>query len=274
MKILHPNKANYLALENLNEFYDAGFYNIIADDEKEKLKYFLNSFEDYRKYYIDRIKDEKLYDNLPFSVNTTEWKERKKEAKIKDRLLLHKQNLNILDIGSWNSWLCNYLAKKGHKVVGVNLFENKFDGVKSNKHYHSKFISLQLHADEIYRIEKQFDLIVFNRNWAYFKNHQTILNDAKKLLAEDGIIIFTGLAFYKNPQKIKENLAFANTTFEKKYGIPLLYKPSKGYLDFNDKSFFKKNEMKLYSYQPFKNLIKRAINKNIFLHYGLYYKIR
>ena len=48
--------------------------------------------------------------------------------------------------------------------------------------------------------------MIFNRNWAFFHNHKMIFNVAKEILNLNGVIIFTGLSFYKNPVQIKKQL--------------------------------------------------------------------
>lgn len=270
MKILHPNNDKYCSLKELNSYYSNGFYSIISDDEKEKLNYFLNAFQDYRKTTNLIAIDKNSYKNLPFSMHTPEWKERQKDVKIIDALIKTKKHLEILDIGSWNSWLCNYFAKKGHSLTGINFFEDEFDGVKTNIHYNTKFTLLQMHVDQLFRIEKKFDLIIFNRNWAFFQNHEAIINDAKKLLNPNGQIICTGLAFYKNPASIKQHFQGQNIIFKKRYNIPLFYNASKGFLDLKDKKTLKKNTISLYSYNKFENAIKFFSPKKPIIYFGLY----
>ncbi|MBD09156.1 MAG: hypothetical protein CMC68_00155 [Flavobacteriaceae bacterium] len=270
MKILHPNNDQYCSIEKLKDYYSNGYYTIISDDEKEKLDYFLSAFKDYRKSKNQIITDTNLYKNLPFSINTTEWKERQKDIKIIDLLIHNNQQLEILDIGSWNGWLCNYLSEKGHNLTGINFFDDEYDGLKTNMYYNTKFTLLQMHTDQLFRIEKQFDVIIFNRNWAFFQNPETVINDAKKLLSDDGKIIFTGLAFYKNPVLIKQHFESKNVEFIKRYNIPLFYRSSKGYLDFNDKKCLKENNIQLSSYNKIKNFIKLGLPKKPSLYFGIY----
>ena len=47
MKILHPNNKEHSTLKELSDYYANGFYSIISDDEKEKLNYFLNAFQEF-----------------------------------------------------------------------------------------------------------------------------------------------------------------------------------------------------------------------------------
>lgn len=270
MKILHPNHNKYQPLKDLKEYYNDGYYEIIAKDEYPKLDYFLKCFKDFSKNANDLKIAKKNYINLPFSLNTDTWKERQKDAKLVSTLIKNKTALDILDVGAWNGWLSNYLTQKGHNLIATNMFTDAYNGISAYKNYETKFMALQLFANDIFRIKQPFDLIVFNRNWAYFKGPQSVFNDAKKLLKPGGKIIFTGLPFYKNPIQIKTKVQILSTDFEKKYHVPLLYNPSKGYLNSADKLFFKKNKIKLHPYSRFKNCIKIIFRKRVSLHYGVY----
>lgn len=270
MKILHPNNNKFLKLEELNNYYKEGFYEIISKEEKEKLNYFLSCFEKYRKENNERITDVSLYKNLPFSIHSKSWKAKQKDIKIIENLIGNRNNLKILDVGCWNGWLCNYLTKKGHQVVGTEIFTDEFDGLKAMKHYQNKFTLLQLLPEEIHRIQDKFDLIIFNRNWAYFTKNQTVFNYAKEMLSKNGIILFTGLTFYRNPKRIIKNLATLNHQFKLTYNIPILYKPSKGYLDEKESLFFKRNGIKLKSIHPLKYFIKKILLRSLYHQYGYF----
>ena len=272
LKILHPDKDRYLSLEELKYYYIDGYYKIIGAKETEKLTHFLKCYEDFTKNDKNRITDENVYSDLPFSIQTDTWKERQKDINIIDALIKSKNELEILDIGSWNGWLPNYYTKKGHNVIAINMFTDEFNGLTAHKKYQTRYISLQLMTHEIYRIQHKFDVIIFNRNWAYFQNHQNVFNDAKKLLSKNGIIVFTGLPFYKNPNNIITSLVNVNRKYKNKYDIDLLYKPSKGYLEFKDKLFFKENNIQLFTYHKIKSLIKKGLPKKVILQYGLFYK--
>ncbi len=272
MKILHPDKSEYLPLDKLEEYYKDDYYRIIADDEVEALDYFLSCFEDFRISKNARITDRDLYNDLPFSINNNAWRERQNDTKIIDHLIQHRAALNILDVGCWNGWLCNFLAKKKHNLTGLGLFTDPFDGLKASKFYSSKFCSIQLPIEELYRIEDRFDLIIFNRNWAYINDKQKIFNEAKERLNKDGIILFTGLSFYFKETEIKKIIRKANDEFCEKYGISLFYKPVKGYLDKSDFNFFLENKIDLKSKSLIKNFAKKIATKKPVNYYGFYKK--
>lgn len=270
MKILHPNKDTYLSLDKLNDYYKDGYYKIIATNEEEKLAYFLKCFEDYRAKNNEKITDTTLFENLPFSINTKSWKAKQKDIKIIDKLIGEKDNLKILDVGCWNGWLCNYLTKKGHQATGLDVFTDQFDGLGAKKHYANDFTLLQMYSENIHRIKDQFDVIIFNWNWAYLTDQQDVLNKAKKLLSNNGIIVFLGLTFYNNPKIIITHLNKTTLHFQEKYGIPLFQNNTKGYLDKTEISFFKKNNIKLKSEFPLKIFLKKLFLKPFINQYAYY----
>lgn len=268
MKILHPNNNNYLPIEDLKNYYNNGFYTIIDYNEEKKLNYFLDSLENFRRK--EKILDISLYPNLPFSIQTNEWKEKQKDIKIIDQIIGKKMELSILDVGCWNGWLCNYLSIKGHKLVGVDIFKDEFDGLQANKYYKTNFVLLQMNTNELQRIKQKFDLIIFNRNWAYYNHHQEVFEKAKKLLSKDGIILFTGLTIYKNPKNIITYLKKIDGLFREKYNTPFLFVNTKGFLESNDKKMLLKNNVKLVSYDPIKNYLKGLINTKRRIYYGIF----
>ena len=270
LKILHPDKDEFLPLEDLQNYFVDNYYKIINAKEEKKLTYFLSCFEKFREDSNQKITNPSIYQNLPFSIKDKSWKARQEDVIIINKLINNRKELKILDIGSWNGWLSNYLTKKGHDLVAVNMFTDPTDGLQAHKNYKTKFISLQLLTDEIYRIQNMFDVIIFNRNWAYFENHEKVFNDAKKNLSKEGVIVFTGLTIYKNNKKIITQLNTITKAFKKKYDIPLLYTKSKGYLDKDDLLFLKKNTIKIKSRHILKNFLSLFLTKRFKSYYGIY----
>lgn len=273
MKILHPDKEEYYSLKELKSYYSDGFYSIISKHEKGKLDHFLHAFQNYREETNTKITDTDYYKNLPFSMHTNAWKERQRDVKIIDNLISDKKELEILDVGSWNGWLCNYLTKKGHHLTGTGLFTDEYDGLKCKKHYNTEYTLLQIQMHQLFRIKKKFDVIIFNRNWAFNTDAEAVLNTAKKMLTKTGIIICTGLAFYKNTSVIKEQFKAKNKTFQERYHIPLFYNnDAKGFLDFEDKNMLHKKELQLQllPYNRLKNKLKFFSPKKPLLFYGVY----
>lgn len=272
MKVRHPDFKESQDLKNLKKYQLEGVYDFISNEKKEQLHHFLNCFTDFREQRDERIKDITLYQNLPFSIHDNSWKSKRKDLKIIENRIKGRKNLDILDYGGWNGWLSNYFTKKGNRLVTTDIFIDEFDGLKATKYYKNKFIAIQLLPTDIWRIEATFDVIIFNRNWAYLENKEEILNHAKRLLKKDGIIILTGLAVYTFPEKIILAFKKLQEDFFKLYATSLLIYQSKGYLDTKDLKFLKKNAFKNYQYAPFKSIIKNIISRKSFNTYYSIYK--
>ena len=270
MKLLHPNKEKYLLLTELEDYYKDGYYKIIDKKDEKRLNYFLSSFEVYGKNKGSKIIDRHLYDKLPYTIHTNVWKERQKDIKIINHFINYKHNLSILDIGSWNGWLSNYLSKKGHEVIATNIFTDEINGLAAKKYYNSNFISLQLFADELFRIKHKFDIIIFNRNWPYIKNEGKAFEQAKKLLKKNGLIIFTGLPIYRKSDTIEKKLKLADEEFINTYGISLYYNETKGYLNKRDRLWFSENNIQIKPYNKFKYFLKMTFPKKASLCYGIF----
>jgi len=270
MKLLHPNKEKYLSIKELKVYYKDGYYKLIDEKNIERLNYFLSSFEAYGKNKELKLIEKDLYDNLPFSIHTKVWKERQKDIKIVDHFINNRLNLDMLDIGSWNGWLANYLSKKGHEVVATNIFIDEINGLTAKKFYKSNFISLQLFADELFRIEHKFDIIIFNRNWPYIKNEVEAFEQAKKLLKKNGTIIFTGLPIYIKSDAIEKKLKLADEEFMNTYGISLYYNATKGYLNNLDKLWFSENDIQIKPYNKLKYFLRMIFPKKVSICYGIF----
>lgn len=270
MKLLHPSKDKHLSLNELDEYYKDGYYKIIDEKNEQRLNYFLSSFEAYAKNKGLKIIGSDLYDNLPFSIHTKVWKERQKDIRIINHFIGNKLNLSVLDIGSWNGWLSNYLSKRGHEVIATNIFTDEINGLSAKKYYDSNYISLQLFADELFRIDHKFDIIIFNRNWPYIKNEEMAFMQAKKLLKKNGAIIFTGLPVYRNSGVIEKKLKLADEEFINTYGISLYYNATKGYLNNDDEIWFNKNNIQIKPYNKLKYFLKMIFPKKALLCYGIF----
>lgn len=267
MKILHPDNNEFKNLNELLNYKKEGVFDLIPKEEKEKLNTFLKNFEDFRERKKQKIKDPSLYNNLPYSINDSSWKSKQKDIQIVNKICGKRKELKILDFGGWNGWMSNYLTSKGHYLVVTDIFLDEFDGLKAIKYYNNSFIALQLLPNEIWRIQESFDVIIFNRNFAYLENKERLLNDAKKMLTKNGIIMLTGLAIYQFPEKIIYSLKKLEEEFINLYNSPFFLFKYKGYLDNNDLKYLKESGFNIYKYSFFKHLIKRIISRKSFNNY-------
>ena len=271
MKILHPKYNTYLSLNELDKFNTGLYYKILTEDDISKLTHYQKKFHDFqvKNQYEVEVKNESVYENLPFSLNSRPWLERQKDVKVIMSTINKRSGLNILEIGSYNCWLTNYLAKQGHHVINVDIFEHKHYGLGAKQFYSSNFISLQMYSEQFYRIQSKFDIIIFNRNWPYVKVDVSLIQKLKKMLNRNGTIFLTGLNFYKLAKQIKSSMEATKTSFEANYGLPFFYNDSKGYLDFVDYDFLLSNNFKFMPYNKI-DYIKNLLNKKKIYGYATF----
>ena len=269
MKIWHPDNETFKPLKDMDNHFKNGFYSLVSRKEEKDLTYFLECFEDYTKKNSPDILKKKRCDDLPYSSNAKVWKERRKDIDIISSYINDRENLDILDVGCWNGWLSNHFSKRRHNLIATNIFIDEINGIQAKKYFSSDFISLQMISDDIFRIKHSFDIIVFNRNWAYVSDKQKTIENAKSLLKNKGIIIFTGLSIYHNTLKMNEIMAKKNERFLNTYNIPLLYKPSKGYLDTDDLNELKENSVVIKPYSHLRNLVSVIFQKDFKSCYGI-----
>src|SRR5438132_632214 len=48
---------------------------------------------------------------------------------------LEAETLNVLDIGAGSGWLAYRLAQRGHRVIAIDLLEDRFDGLGAIRNY-------------------------------------------------------------------------------------------------------------------------------------------
>ena len=268
MRVLHPDEKTFLTLQQLQGYFMDGYYQIIGKQELKDLNSFLIKFEDYREG--NKIRDTNLYNGLPYSIPSRSWKEKSLDINIIMKLISkHNRKLDVLDVGCWNGWLSNYLSNLGHHIIGTDIFTDEYDGLKCIKHYNSNYIALQLKLDDLFRIEGSFDLIIINRCMPYSRNPRKLLIDAIDRLSPRGILLITGLNFYRNSSIPSRRISKANRKFKDKYGIPLLSDSIKGYLDLGDFKMLSLNNVDLKPYRPIKNWIKKSLKISPLYYFGI-----
>src|SRR5579859_5371545 len=52
------------------------------------------------------------------------------------------RSLRILDLGAGSGWLAHRLARRGHRVLAVDLLEDPLDGLGATRHYDTDCLAL------------------------------------------------------------------------------------------------------------------------------------
>ena len=160
------------------------------------------------KYILLRKKENRLYTDeqlkwLPeieaSHPHYKEWVTRKSSCnKLAQHLSNKRTQLNILDVGCGNGWLCHHLSKiPGSNVAGIDINKTElnqakrvFDHVENLEFFYGGI------DNERIRNEK-FDAIVFAASIQYFPSLDNIIPAALQLLHPGGEIHILDSHFYK-----------------------------------------------------------------------------
>lgn len=250
-----------------------GVYSMLTSAFKLKLETYLSVFEEWRVKTVNHKLDTTSFEDLPYILNDRTWIARQADIELITKLIHERQQLTILELGSWQGWLSNQLSKKGHKVLAVDYFDDEYDGLKARQHYKNpKWYSLQLDVEDLPLLNPIFDLVIFNRNLCYCPDFSKSLLDAKKLLKARGSIVATGINIVSRPQGILQHFEQMETFFRQR-GVPAYLKEDfKKYLCREDlfsikEAGFELNEYPLKWYQKLKNTVDPKASKHFWALY-------
>jgi len=249
------------ACVNGHQFHsNEGVLLLMKEDFQTQLYEWLESFHDFQKPELPAS----AFDHLPTSgipYNKNIWKARQQDISIISSFI--REDISVLDIGSWNGWLANYLTKQGCHVTAIDYFVHEENGLKAKNHYpQPNWTSIQMDLENIDLFEGNFDLIIVNRCISYFTNLEKFLNSITSLLSEKGKIIITGINYSKAEKEV-DGLTKSKQIFKEKYGKDLLFKNTKGYISAEDLKYIESKGFKLQKYPGLKNRIKPLLNKNV-----------
>ncbi|MEM6725360.1 MAG: hypothetical protein AAF598_15070, partial [Bacteroidota bacterium] len=162
----------------------------------------------------------------------------------------NKERLSILNYGAWNGWLSHQLALLGHELVTVSPYDDPYDGIGAVQHFSTDWVAIQMELKEVDVFVEPFDVIIFNRNLNFFEDPVSALNNMLPKVKSGGLILLTGLAFYRKEKKAKNNFQRKLQEASRKFNIKLDYQPIKGILDTQDKRAFEALGGQLKPYSP------------------------
>ena len=171
----------------------------------------MNLFSEFETAYLDvREKEKRILSiaeirNLPFvskeSSDYDLWQIRRKSIQRFLKHLSNKKNLKVLDIGCGNGFFTNLIAKKNHKVFGLDI--NQLELKQAAQAFPSKDIHW-FYADIIHDtlpIQK-FDIITFCSSFHFFQHPNELFKHCLSLLNENGEIHIIDSPFYTEENKI------------------------------------------------------------------------
>ena len=242
-----------------------------------RLKAFTARLNVIRAAERKRLMDVSAYEGLPFSQldcddagGRLEWRLRGYDLEIVLRRLGRRRQQRILDVGAWNGWLSHRLAAQGHDVTAVDYFVDEYDGLGARKFYSTNWRAIQMDLTDLSVLPSGYDVIVLNRCLQFFTDPIAYVAGVKQLLSPGGMLIITGLQFFQDASVKAPNVAAQRRSVRERYGFELFLKPTKGYLDFDDKQRLQAQRVTLKPYpQLWLTNIKSIFNRTLPRHmYG------
>lgn len=167
------------------------------------------AFSNFEEQYIMvRQKENRLYTDEqvrwlpeiePSHPHYKEWQIRRNSCKnLVQHLSSKKKELNILEVGCGNGWLCSQLSRiPGSNVAGIDINKTELGQAKRvfENTENLEFFNCEI-MDELIRNEK-FDAIVFAASIQYFASLHEILPATLEILDLEGEIHIFDSFFYQ-----------------------------------------------------------------------------
>jgi 2-polyprenyl-3-methyl-5-hydroxy-6-metoxy-1,4-benzoquinol methylase len=214
----------------------------------QHLAAFIETLVRFRTAENKRVTDPTVYEHLPFALadENVEWRARCYDLAIIRRLIAGRQRQRILDVGASNGWLSHQLALLGHDVTAVELFTDQYDGLKAKQFYSSDWRAIQMDLADLSVLNEQYDVVIVNHGLPFYPDPSATLADARERVAAGGLLILIGLAFFRDPSERIEMLAARQRAYRERYGADFFLRPTRGYLDFGDKTRFAAQGVRLH----------------------------
>lgn len=210
---------------------------LLAQDFAADLASFNEVLRAYRESLGRRLLDPAVYDALPHGQrHDFEWRLRCFDLEVLRPLLAGRRRPSVLDVGSFNGWLASHLSRQGCDVTAVDYFDDPCDGLRARRFYsRAPWRSIQLDLLDLSLLNRAYDLVVLNRCLQFFPDPAAYLEHAGDRVAPGGLLVATGLDFYRDPRRKQRSVADLEARHRERYGRAFFLHPTRGYLDFEDR---------------------------------------
>jgi 2-polyprenyl-3-methyl-5-hydroxy-6-metoxy-1,4-benzoquinol methylase len=254
----------YQDLDGLNSF--------LKPEIRNRLGVFLEAFETFREKRKDRIVDLKRYPELPFvEENLESWKNRQKDVQFLNENF-SISGKRVLEIGAWNGWLSNRLALAGATVCAIDYFKDKYDGLASKAHYpNSDWTAIQMDCEDLVVLNPGFHIIIFNWHLMTCSEPWKVIDQAKQLLSNDGILVILGFLVVQKSDDVEAHFKQLSEQFLEEYKTPIGLRPFKGYFTPVDLKKLHTKGFHTKPYRPVKDKLKSILKPGSSIPYRAIY---
>lgn len=222
-------------VDELTFVCEAGIWRFLPPQRAAALAQFRQEYETVRRQEGRGSDDPAFYRALPFVADPA-WAGRGHSyngllAQVIRPLAQQIQRpLRILDLGAGNGWLSHRLAEEGHVLTAVDLGVTVHDGLGAHVHYPTKFTCLQAEFDQLPLDDGWADLVIFNASFHYSVTYETTVQEALRVLREDGQVVVVDTAVYQHPSSGQQMVAAREAAFVRQVGFASNALPSENFL--------------------------------------------
>lgn len=229
-----PLNKSYACLSEHAFAVEDGVLVLLTPGFRQILENFTAVFSQVRAAAGLRLEDPSIFPQLPAILrHNPEWRMRGYDLTILEKLLAGRMG-RVLDVGAWNGWLSYWLTQKGWQVTAVDYFTDPFDGLRAQQFYPAQWQSIQMDLTDLSILGHGYDVVILNRCIAFYADPVAYLLSALPLLKPGGVLVATGLSFFRDSTIKAESVAAFRRHLQSQ-GLDF-FKPMKGYLDFKDKA--------------------------------------
>jgi SAM-dependent methyltransferase len=225
---------------------------LLADETRERLQAFAARLGEIRAAEGRRPLEASQYERLPYiegGSDRHEWRLRRIDLEIVLGVLGGRAGQRVLDIGAWNGWLSHQLAERGQAVTSVDYFADERDGLGARKFYCRSWRTIQMDLTDLSPLDETYDLVVVNRCLAFFPRPLAWVGAVKRLVRPGGVLLLTGLQLFREPGAKARAVEASRRRYRERYQFELFFRPTKGYLDWDDRRGLRSEGIKLRSYR-------------------------
>ena len=253
MSLLCPNcraavDTTTLACPGGHQFvYDDGVLVLLETQFAARLCAFSAVLTRFRDAEHKRLTDPAAYEQLPYGKarENVEWRARCYDLALIKREIAERGRLRILDVGASNGWLSHQLALQGHELTAVEQFTDEYDGLRAKKFYSSDWRAIQLDLTDLSVLNQRYDVVILNHGLHFLPDPVAGVADAQRRVAEGGLLIAIGLAFFRDPSARIRHVAALQQAHRERYNAEFFLRPTRGYLDTADKKHLEAQGLQL-----------------------------
>jgi 2-polyprenyl-3-methyl-5-hydroxy-6-metoxy-1,4-benzoquinol methylase len=216
---------------------DRGVLRLLSSERLAHVEPFLAQYRSVRARDGYRVAERDYYRSLPWVASGDPqqaiWRVRQDSFSSLERhvlVSLRAPEPAVLDLGAGCGWLSYRLAKKGCRVVAVDLLDDQEDGLGASRHYDASFVCVQADFEELPFVSGQFDLVVFNASLHYAADVTATVTRAARMVSPGGTLVVMDSPLVDRDEHGRAMLRRKQRRFREEYGVCSPIEPGKGFL--------------------------------------------